>query len=56
MTCGACTGAVERALSDSPGVSSAVVSLIQQEARVEYQAALTSEARLSPLPTDVEQA
>ena len=45
MTCGSCSTAVEQALSSVTGVSKAVVSLIQQEARVDYQAALTSEAR-----------
>ncbi|KAK9806592.1 hypothetical protein WJX73_005689 [Symbiochloris irregularis] len=36
MTCSSCTHAVEEALQELPGVTSAVVSLVQQEARVEY--------------------
>ena len=36
MTCSACCAAVESALDALPGVTNAVVSLIQQQARVEY--------------------
>ena len=36
MTCSACCAAVESALDGLPGVTNAVVSLIQQQARVEY--------------------
>ena len=51
MTCSSCSGAVEDALGSCAGVSKAVVSLIQQEARVEYLTAQTSEARaVSPPP------
>ena len=38
MTCSSCTHAVEQALLDLHGVTSAVVSMVQQEARVEYRA------------------
>ncbi|CAK0783009.1 hypothetical protein CVIRNUC_006204 [Coccomyxa viridis] len=36
MTCSACCSAIESAIDASPGVIHAVVSLIQQQARVEY--------------------
>ncbi|EIE22528.1 copper-translocating P-t [Coccomyxa subellipsoidea C-169] len=36
MTCSSCSSAVESALDAVPGVGNAVVSLIQQQARVEY--------------------
>ena len=36
MTCSACCSAIESAVDASPGVIHAVVSLIQQQARVEY--------------------
>lgn len=39
MTCSACCAIVEATLGALPGVSNAVVSLIQQQARVEYDAA-----------------
>ena len=39
MTCSACSSAVEAALDAVPGVGNAVVSLIQQQARVEYDTA-----------------
>ncbi len=35
MTCGACVGHVTKALQTAPGVSSAVVDLANQSARVE---------------------
>jgi len=40
MTCSACCAAVESALNALPGVTNAVLSLIQQQARVEYHANL----------------
>ena len=40
MTCSACCAAVEATLGTLPGVANAVVSLIQQQARVEYDAAI----------------
>jgi len=36
MTCSACCAAVESALDAVPGVTNAVLSLVQQQARVEY--------------------
>jgi Cu+-exporting ATPase len=39
MTCSACCATVEATLGALPGVANAVVSLIQQQARVEYDAA-----------------
>lgn len=39
MTCSACCASVEAALDAVPGVVNAVVSLIQQQARVEYVSA-----------------
>ncbi len=46
MTCSACSSAVEAALDAVPGVDNAVVSLIQQQARVEYDTAATTPVRL----------
>ncbi|KAK9904210.1 hypothetical protein WJX75_006837 [Coccomyxa subellipsoidea] len=47
MTCSSCSSAVETALDAVPGVSNAVVSLIQQQARIEYDtAAVTPEELL----------
>lgn len=43
MTCSACTSAVESALGALSGVSKAVVSLLQQTARVEYDGAVCTE-------------
>ena len=40
MTCSSCTHAVETVLSELPGVTSAVVSLVQQEARIEFDPGL----------------
>lgn len=37
MSCGACVGHVSKALQSAPGVSSAVVDLASQSARVEGQ-------------------
>ena len=37
MSCGACVGHVTRALQSAPGVSSAVVDLATQSARVQGQ-------------------
>jgi copper chaperone CopZ len=50
MTCGSCSSAVEGALAASPGVHAAVVSLTLQEARVEFDAALTDEVRAAGPP------
>ena len=36
MTCSACCAAIESALDALPGVTNAVLSLIQQQARIEY--------------------
>ena len=49
MTCGSCSSAVEGALTASPGVHAAVVSLTLQEARVEFDAALMDEVRAMDL-------
>jgi P-type Cu+ transporter len=46
MTCAACQGHVEKALAGVPGVKSASVSLLANEARVEFDAALAGEADL----------
>ena len=43
MTCSSCTLAVEQALS-IPGVLSVTVSLMQAEAKVEYDAGLVTQA------------
>ena len=45
MTCSACSSAVEAALDSLPGVDNAVVSLIQQQARVEYDTAAATPVR-----------
>lgn len=45
MTCSACSSAVEAALDAVPGVDNAVVSLIQQQARVEYDTAAATPVR-----------
>lgn len=47
MTCSACSTIVEAALRTVPGVTNAVVSLLQQVARVEYDPAVGIEV----LPT-----
>ena len=36
MTCSACCAAIESALDALPGMINAVLSLIQQQARIEY--------------------
>ena len=41
MHCGSCTGACERALQSTPGVSSAVVGLLPPRADVSYDADVT---------------
>jgi copper chaperone len=46
MTCGGCVGSVTRVLRALPGVKSADVSLEKNEARVEFDPALTSLAHL----------
>lgn len=43
MTCSACSTIVEAALRTVPGVTNAVVSLLQQVARVEYDPAVATE-------------
>ena len=43
MTCGACTSVVEAALEHVPGVAHASVSLMQQEAKVEFDPAAVRE-------------
>ncbi|GBF98396.1 copper-transporting ATPase-like, partial [Raphidocelis subcapitata] len=53
MTCGACTSAVEGALSALPGVFGVSVSLLQQSAEVNFDAAVT---RPDALVTAVEDA
>ena len=42
MTCSACCATVEATLDALPGVINAVVSLIQQQARVDYAASVVS--------------
>lgn len=46
MTCAACSGRVQRALEQTPGVTSAAVNLMTNEATVEYETATTSPERL----------
>jgi len=46
MTCAACVGHVERALTAVPGVQSASVNLLANEARVTFDPALTQPATL----------
>ncbi len=43
MTCSACSSIVEAALRTVPGVTNAVVSLLQQVARVEHDPAVAVE-------------
>ena len=43
MHCSSCSNAVETALRNIPGVSSAIVSLTMEQAEVEYDSALTSQ-------------
>ena len=45
MHCSSCSNAVEKALSNLPGVSSAVVSLTMEQAEVEYNSALISQVQ-----------
>lgn len=44
MTCASCSAGVERALEAVPGVHHAVVSLLQQEARVEHSPSVRPDA------------
>ncbi|KAL4443875.1 hypothetical protein ABPG75_011612 [Micractinium tetrahymenae] len=46
MTCSSCSAAVESAVAGLPGMRHAAVSLLQAEARVEYEEDLTNEAQL----------
>ncbi len=46
MTCGGCSGGVQRMLERSPGVTSASVDLAAGRATVEYNAGETSPERL----------
>ncbi|KAL6748480.1 putative copper-transporting ATPase 3-like protein [Haematococcus lacustris] len=46
MTCGACSGAVERALMAVPGVSAASVALTIGEAQVQYDPGMVQQAML----------
>lgn len=50
MTCSSCTHAVEAALLELSGVNSAVISLVQQEARVEYSPGSICKVALNPIP------
>lgn len=45
MTCSSCSAAVESAVAGLPGVRHAAVSLLQGEARVEYEEGTTDEVR-----------
>ncbi len=45
MTCSACCAMVEAALDALPGVANAVVSLIQQQARVDYATSVITSVR-----------
>ena len=54
MTCSSCTHAVEEALAELPGVTSAVVSLVQQEARIEYSKGLITQVRRTCTCSDCE--
>lgn len=45
MTCSSCSAAVESAVAGLPGVRHAAVSLLQAEARVEYDEGVTDEVR-----------
>jgi copper chaperone CopZ len=45
MTCSACCAAVEAELDALPGVANAVVSLIQQQARVDYDTSIITTVR-----------
>ncbi len=47
MTCSSCSSAVESALDAVPGVGNAVVSLVQQQARVEYDTTAVTPVRPS---------
>ena len=51
MTCSSCSSAVESALDAVPGVGNAVVSLIQQQARVEYDTTAVTPVRPSLNPS-----
>eukprot|EP00884_Botryococcus_braunii_P011982 jgi/Botrbrau1/20785/Bobra.0156s0016.1 len=44
MTCASCSAGVERAIETVPGVHHAVVSLLQQEARVEHSPSVSPDA------------
>jgi len=46
MTCAGCQSTVERALAQAPGVSEAHVNLLQHQAVIAYDGALTSTAKL----------
>ncbi len=46
MTCAACTGHVEKALTQLPGVQKAAANLLANEARVTFNPAQTTEAQL----------
>ena len=47
MTCAACAGGVEKALSEQPGVSQASVNFATEKATVEYDPSLVSEEGLA---------
>ncbi len=47
MTCATCALAVEKALSELPGVHNATINLASEKARVEYDPSVTSEESLS---------
>ncbi|KAJ9512813.1 hypothetical protein QJQ45_029040, partial [Haematococcus lacustris] len=52
MTCGACSGAVERALMAVPGVSAASVALTIGEAQVQYDPGMVQQAMLVTVVED----
>lgn len=54
MTCSACCAAIESALDALPGVTNAVLSLIQQQARIEYHPNLMTpvSSLLGPISSD----
>ena len=52
MTCMGCVGSVTRVLKTAPGVAEAEVTLTPGQARVQFDAALTSAAQLKTAVED----
>jgi P-type Cu+ transporter len=46
MHCSGCSGSVEKALKEVPGVTSATVALAEQKATVEFDPALTDQKKM----------